>query len=486
MIPKSLAEASSVLRQRLASRIWTPPPVPEVKAPAPEKKRGRVFIYTDRGKIIPYSELEKFDIRKSSGQIEEEAAWGEGKGLASRPCDPTTLLLVWETDPILFRIIDQIAIDTVGQGWILTPRDGEKGNQSEKDQIEELLNGPNPEQSLEDILSSMIIDLEGIGYCSMECVRNNGGKLAELYDLPAHTLWVHKGEPGRRRYKFCQKRGLQEVWFKRFGIVENFSAATGDEGEFTGEAAAHELIYLKLHYRLNDYYGIPPLLPALASVLGLIGIRSYNRSFFDNYGIPAYMVTLTGEWEEGSDDDIARFLSTEVKGSENAHRTIVLQLPEGGEIKLAPVSVTEREGSFRIFNQIWREDVLAAYAMPPYRIGIMPATGRLGSGKEAQELTEVYIHSTVEPLQRRFENMMTQRIIQQGLKFNSWSFKLNDLDIRNVAAEVEMYNSLVAHGAMTPNEERAKLAIGDPYPGGAKFYMSTSLKEIAGAGGGKK
>lgn len=40
-----------------------------------EIKKSRVFVTTDRGVILPFSELTKHEIKKSSKQIKEERVW---------------------------------------------------------------------------------------------------------------------------------------------------------------------------------------------------------------------------------------------------------------------------------------------------------------------------------------------------------------------------------------------------------------------------
>jgi len=219
----------------------------------------------------------------------------------------------------------------------------------------------------------------------------------------------------------------------------------------------------------------------------LIGTRDYNLSFLDNHGIPEYLIELLGDWEEGADKKIADFIETEMKGAEKSHKTMVLQLPEEGQtIKLTPLNVKEREGSFRILIQIWEVDVMSVYSMPPYRIGKLPPTGRLGGGGEPKELTEIYKNSIIEPRQEDLENIINEKLILEGLGCKTWKFKLNDLDTRDRDAEVERYLSMRDRGVLNANEIRALLDLGKPYPGGDRYFTSSNLKEIPALGPGRK
>jgi len=64
------------------------------------------------------------------------------------------------------------------------------------------------------------------------------------------------------------------------------------------------------------------------------------------------------------------FLDVEIKGSSNAHKTLVLELPTGGSLTWKPLSVDVKEGSFNLYYKQSRDEVLSSYKMPPYRIGI--------------------------------------------------------------------------------------------------------------------
>jgi len=434
------------------------------------KKKGKVFITTKEGAILPYPTLEKYSIEKRSKQLKKERQWAEAEGLVSRPYDPDSFLTLYESNPIFFATVNQIAVDVAGLGWKLVPKEG-KENENEKNKIDEFIS--NLEEPLRRLFKSVLIDWGVIGYFGIEVTRNGKGEVDGLYHIPAYSLWAHSD-----KIRFCQKRGLKKVWFKKFGEERNFSSETGKEGQFDLETRANEIIFYKTHYPKNEYYGVPNILPAVGSVLSLIGIRDYNLSFFQNYGVPDYFVTLEGEWEEDSAKIIQNFLNTEIKGTENAHKTLVLQTPEGGTAKFEPLSVEVKEGSFRLYQQILREDILAAYSMPPYRLGIA-VVGKL-SGNVAQEATRTYIQSVVEPLQQDLEDIMNM-IFEKGLDCNSYEFKFNDIDIRDIDAEVSRYNSLIERGVMTPNEARSLLGIGEPYPGGDSFYISGSLTEIGEA-----
>jgi len=431
-------------------------------------------VTTDQGAILPFSDLQKHEMKKSSKQIKEEKVWLTESGLASRPFSPESFLTLYESNAIFWATVKQIATDVAGLGWKLVLKEGQKENESEKKVLDIFFNKPNPTLSLRKICERVIIDWGAIGYCGLEVTRSGDNKVDGLYHVPAYTLWVHTDKE-----KFCQRRMLKKVWFKRFGLEKNFHVKEGTEGEYEEKDRANELIYLLNYYPRNDYYGVPNILPAVGSVIGLIGIRDYNLAFFTNYGVPAYFVLLSGNWDEGAEKIIRQHLETDVKGAGSSHKTMVFQARGGDTITFKPLSVDIKEGSFRVYQQVLREDILAAYSMPAYRIGIN-IVGSLG-GTNIGESTVIYNQSVVEPLQEDLEDVLNNRIIEEGLDCHSYKFKFNDMDLRDRDAEAKRNNEAIQHGKMTPNEARNQEDLGETYPEGDRFYMNASLIEVGQA-----
>jgi len=430
-----------------------------------EKKKGKVFVQTSKG-VYPYSILQKAEIKKSSKQLKETEKWMTANELMPPPYPPNSFLMLYESNSIFWRCVNQLAIDVAGLGWKLQVKEGKKENETELEKIKGLLNTLNPEDSLRTILKQLLIDWGSVGWFGLEVVCNNKGEIAEIYHVPAHTLRVHASKE-----KYCQSRNNKKVWFKKFGLDKVFSSKDGKEGKYTGDARANELIYYKNFYPKSDYYGVPNIISAVGDVIGLIGLRDYNLAFFENYGVPSAIVILEGEWDPGSDKTITEFLNKEFKGTENAHRTLVVEQPEGCKFNYIPLGIEVKEASFRLYEQVRRDDILIAYSMPPERIGIR-VVGKLG-GNVAEEATQIYVQSVVEPLQTDIEEIINQKLLQSDI----YEFKFENIDLRDLEALVKRQGYMIEHGMKTPNEARNELGY-KPYPEGDKFYILSSLIEV--------
>lgn len=428
-------------------------------------KKGKVYIQTTKG-VFPYSVLKKAQ-EPSSKQVKESEHYSALNELVPYPYSPNMLLTLYESNAILFRCVNQLAIDVAGLGWNLHLKEGISENKAEFERLNLFLQLQNNDDGLHTLLKQLVIDWGSVGWFGIEVIRDNTGTVAEIYHVPAHTFRMHQSKE-----KFCQIRDNKKVWFKKFGLDnKNFSSNNGKEGTFDINSRANELIYYRNFYPKSDYYGVPNFIAATGDVMGLIGLRDYNLAFFENYGIPSAMILLEGDWEKGSDKTITEFLNNEFKGCNNAHRTLVVTQAENCKFTYIPLNSQVKEGSFKLYEQSRREDILIAYSMPPERIGIR-ITGSLG-GNVAEEATRIYVQSVVEPLQIDLEDIINKKLLQSEI----YEFKFENIDLRNYNEEILRMNSQIEHGILTPNEARQELGY-KPYPEGDKFFILSSLLEV--------
>jgi len=426
------------------------------------------FIKTSRG-LFPISDLQKAEVVDSK-QLSEIQAWMTQNDFVDPPYPPESFLLLHESSPIFWAITNQIGNDVAGLGWNLQLIEGQTEDNTERNKALEFLNTCALDSSLHALLKELIVDWGSIGYFGVEVIRNAGGDVCGIARVPAHTLRVHKSKE-----KFAQVRGEKKVWFKRFGTESNITAADGRETtEADLKLIANELIYYRNTYQKSDYYGCPNILAATGDIVGLISSRDYNISFFKNFGVPESIIILKGTWAEGTVEGVKKFLSTEIKGAENAHRTLVMEQPEGVEIEYKALTTEVKEGSFKLYQQQSKENILTAYSMPPERIGIQ-RVGALG-GDTTREANKIYNQAVVEPLQSVIEGIVNKLLVQ-GLQITNYTFVLNNLDLEDKDALVNRLAKEIEYGLATPNECRNVLGR-KPYDEGNKFYISPALVEV--------
>lgn len=431
---------------------------------------GECFIVTSTGAMVSMDRMNDFRLTKGDGAndseatqavIDEQNAWGNPFELIEKPYPPSSYLTLLEHNTPFSSCVSQIATDVAGLGWTLDHRQpGSKLSATEEKTARTFLEHPNEDESIHEIGSKLITDLGAIGMYCLEIARNNGGKVGKVFHVPAENIWIHQDLK-----KYAMRKGSGILWYKKFGEKEDIDESTGKTAEV--KEKANEMIIRINYFPGKGAYGAPRVLPAVGAIVGMMGVASYNISFFKNYGIPAYFVKLTGKWKPGTNTTIEQFMNTTVKGSNNAHKTFVMQLPTDGEIEIERISIDKRDGSFRMFNKEWRTEILMSHRMPPYRVALAEV-GSLG-GNVATEMTQIYKQSVVEPAQTTLESIWNNQIFNKGLCLPNILMSYIDMDARDMDAEIELWCLMEEHGFVNPNEGREKFDLGEPYEDGAEF-----------------
>jgi len=432
---------------------------------------SQTFVKTTKG-VYPLPTLQKAEKKEPKSKQIKEPEYLAQHDLVPLPFEASSLLKLKDNCPYFDACVKQIAKDVVGQGWMIALREGKKENKKEKEKIEAFIaeSGGDRDETFEQTIERAIIDWGLIGWWGWEVSRDESSKEVNgFWHVPAQTIRVHTSHD-----KYCQIRGQNKVWFKRFGLEENIDIKSGEKREEGNKA--NELIFYRNYYPQSDYYGAPNILSSVGSVYGLIGIRDYNLSFFENYGIPTALIILRGRWKKTSAKQISDFLNVEIKGSDNAHKTMLIHPHKDSEIEIKELGVNVKEGAFNLYNKNLRDDVLVVYKMPPYRIGIAEV-GKLG-GTTAPESTRIYAHSVIKPLEKTVEYLITEKLIKEGLNCESYRFELNELDLRDEDAEIKKYKELFAMGAMTPNQIIERLNLGETYEAGNQYYVSSAFLPV--------
>lgn len=381
--------------------------------------------------------------------------------LIEHPFETWGLMRLQDNCNVFDACVRQVASDVIGQGYELLSKKQTDQNENGKKVLTGFLERVNDDnEGINDILEKAIIDLMTVGWYGIEVSRDN--KMIDgLWHIPAHTIFANRD--GQR---YCQVRDDVKTWFVKFNSDLKINKDTGKK---SGKGDANEIIFGGRYYAQSSSYGAPPILPAVGEVKSLIGIRDYNLSFFENYGIPAALVTLEGEWDEDACKQLSDFINAEIKGTENAHKTAVIETPEGGKLTWNPLVIEKKEGSFHIYYKSQRDAVLTSYRMPPYRVGIAEQ-GSLG-GSTAKESTRIYNDSVVKPLELKFSKIMSEVIKGRGVE--DLVLKFNPLDTRDMAELVDRWKILFGMGAINVNYIREQMGL-DKAPHGDDYYILKS------------
>ena len=472
----------------------TKPKVKQQKGP-PEYgetwAQGSVLIATSKG-IFPISKLQaaaRAEQKAESKQLEEQMLFLTENNLVPYPFEAANLLELKDNCSFFDSCVKQIAKDVVGQGWKLELREGKKDAPQEKERILKFIatSAGDRDVTFEETLERGIIDWGCIGWWGWEVGRaskgNKKGEVNGFWHVPAQTFFVHQNHD-----KYAQVRGDKKAWFKRFGIEADISLADGKPITAEQETAvkddpeaakklvrANELIYYRNYYPQSDYYGAPNILSGIGAVMGLIGTRDYNLAFFENYGIPAGLIVLKGQWDKETAKQISDFIDVEIKGSDNAHKTMCIHPSKDSTFEYIKLGIEIKEGSFKLYRKGLQEEILVCYKMPPYRIGVAEV-GALG-GSTASEATKIYAQSVVAPLEEVVERLVTEKLFVQGLKAESYVFRLNEINLEDLDAEAARDAIYFGIGALTSNQILKRQGK-EGYPEGNQYFVNSSFLPV--------
>jgi PBSX family phage portal protein len=430
------------------------------------------FAYvTKTGTLVRQDILDQYVLKsKQLKQIDAFGSLYKNLEIVEPLYNPYALANLLELNTYHARCVKTKARDTAGLGWTLkalVDEPSEKSLKLKEHIIEVLKDMP---MSILEVLDRACTDFESVAWGAMEIVRADhdvDGELAQLAHLPSPDLRVH-----RDGNKYVQIINTQQRWFKRYGYEMDVHMDDGSEyplGQLAIEQRATEVLFWTNYSPRSSYYGLPDIIPAIGALQGDLSRRDYNISFFDNFGVPAYAVFITGNFDPGEpvDDDGnpdptgKTALEREIEGhfdeiAKNPHSVLILSLPSvpdaDGEVKIefVPLAKEVREASFRLYRLDNRDEVIAAHGVPLNRLGINEI-GAL-SGQTASESTEVYKTSVIGPRQDTIQTLINRAIIWGMFEAYDWAFTLDPIDTTDETHDVEIAGSVFKLAALTPND----------------------------------
>lgn len=453
-------------------------------------KKADSFIVTvdneENINVIDSIELNKYrvntadkaqvDPKTGSKQVPQES-FLHGKQVLDPKYNPMDLIEILDLYSYHEACVDAVATDVSGIGYTLDPIEGESGNEKEKEKFKLALDNSTP--SINVHLYRTIYDRRAIGYGACEIIRYGTSKsdIKRFKHIPAHTLHRHTD---LKRVLHMSGDGKQ-VWYVIYGknYDENgvMCDVHADTGEFypyntlSPEERANELLWTIEYAPGTNYYGRPPIIASLPSIQGDLSAVAYNTQFFKNYGMPAFAVTVTGDFQDYNEPKTIRDkdgntianpkydetqtlrykITEQIKQViKNPHSAICITVPTASEdahveIKITPLSVKTEEGHFRMYRKDVRDEVIHGHKVDPSRLAIFD-TGNL-NGTNSDNTKASYKYGVIAPIKSEIEAMINQTGNELGC--TNWRFRINDVDPINYKNDIELADFLFARGAMT-------------------------------------
>ena len=336
-------------------------------------------------------------------------------------------------NPVAYRCVRLIAEAAASVPLVVF----EAGRRSPNHPLMRLLERPNPEQGLPDLLEAFFGGLQTAGNGYLEAVQDDQGQPFELYALRSDRMKVVPGT-----------RGWPEAY--------DYSAG-GRNVRLTRQADGWmPVLHLKLLNPLNDYYGFSPLEAAAFAVDVHNASGAWNKALLDNAARPSgALVYGGGEGGERLTDDQFERLKAELtethSGTAAAGRPLLL---EGG-LDWKPMSLSPADMDFIDGKHAAAREIALAFGVPPPLLGI-PGDSTYANFKEAN--SAFWRHAVV-PLTERLARALTGWL---GAQFANVRIGC-DLDaVPALAPEREaLWARLEAATFLTPEERRQMAGLGN-------------------------
>lgn len=477
------------------------------------------------GMSIPVSKAKPADSTSGPGDSEpgQSTAMPEdpfsalsSKGQALEPpFDMLTLAMLPEHNSELGQCIEAMEVNIEGFGHRYIPRvripEADSGSELAQQVKQERVHLENffaycTQESYTQFRRKLRRDLETTGNGYFEVIRNAAGAIQSFTHIPAYQIRLGRVDEDpieverpivelqidnsvkltkitewRRFRKFIQskssyRRNLTLLntgkvrWFKEFGDPRVYNNRTGEE--VTDAKAiealpiaqrANEVVHTRI-YSARSPYGLPRYIGNLLSIFGDRAAEEINYVTFRNNNIPSMVVCVSnGQLTEGSFQRITDFVESQIQGSDNYSKFLLLEaegLVEGEDGSQAKLDIKplvkdqHKDALFQNYSSNNQDKIRRAFRLPPIFVGRAEDYTR-ATAEASRRLADEQIFS---PERDEFDNLMN-RIIFPSMGFIYHKFKSNNPNTTDNAELVKILAGAEKTGGMTPRIARDMLEV---------------------------
>lgn len=223
----------------------------------------------------------------------------------------------------------------------------------------------------------------------------------------------------------------------------------------------------------EEYYGMTAI-EAMTDTLKMERrLLKYNQAFFKNQARPDGVLTTEQKLNDRVFDRVRQQWEEKYKGIRNAHKVAILE--QGLDFK--NIAISQKEADFIETRKMNRQDILAAYKVPPIIVGLETINRATA---EVQE--RIFWENNIKPKAMKRDTAYNSRV---AVLFGQDLFIETDFsDISALQADrSEEFKRKIESGQMTPNEARQEdnreLSTD---PGADSLYLNPNLIPIADIG----
>lgn len=400
------------------------------------------------------------------------------------PYNLGTLIRLPRENNTLGQCVAAMITNTAGHGFGLEyiGPDGDKESEeslAEKDRLMGLLDYPNEDCTLREIIEREKADKETLGMGYFEVGRDESGLITMISHLPAHTMRItHRDrEPTpvtlnlprngkiekttiqKHFRRFVQLINGDKRYFKEYGDPRKIDPATGQvNADLSFDQTATEVIYDPL-YSPGEVYGIPRWVSQMPSVMGSREMELVNLAFFKENAIPAMALLVSGGVLTQDAIDMIEQVFTAGRGRDSMHRVAVIEVEADQTMASADGTLTAPKVDLKALQGERQEDALflkydegcqgkirSSFRLPPVFVG-GSQDYTYASAKTSFEVAESQVFG---PERNQTNDIFNNKILST-YKPVYWAFRLQPPKISDPNDVINAVKAFDAAGGMTMN-----------------------------------
>ena len=327
---------------------------------------------------------------------------------------------------ILFSVVNVIAQAVSKVKWHLYELDS-NGDKKEilQHELLDLFENPNPFQSRYQFMYLGTLYKLLVGEQFWQLNFNGGGKPAEIWQAPPAYMAVI---PSQTKY-------IDHYEYKR---GQNLKVS------FTTD----EIIHIKTPNPFNEYRGLSPAQALTTSLDTLRYAQRYNQKLFFNEAVPGLVIEYPPENMPPAEQrkELQQEWDERFRGLRNRGKTAFLY---GGKVNT--ITMTNRDMDFQKLMLLSRDEICAAYHVPPSVLGITESVNRSNAETSQYQLAQYCIHPELSEIR---ESVNKELVTFYG---DNLILDFDNPIPEDVASKATNASTLYKAGVITRNEARAQL-----------------------------
>lgn len=380
---------------------------------------------------------------------------------------PDYLLHLFNRSAKHYAIINGKVDYIVGNGWSV---DGTGLTTVNLARLQKFINEPNPDETLNEILAKVAVDLEIFGGFALEIIPDKKGGMAEI----RHAEFA--------KYR-VSKDGKQFFYSSDWSKNPPKDLETIPAFDWTEKAKGKQLLYVKAYHPQSDWYPLPPYLGAVPYIEIDYEIANFHLSSVKNGFVAGTMINFfNGQPTEEEQQAIEDKITEKFCGTDNANK-ILLNFNDSKEqsAEILRMDGNDFDKRFDILNDTVRTEIFTGHRIvDPALFGIQ-SDGIFTNRNQIRDSYELFKNTYVNGRQRFIESIFNGLASLAGFE--------KRLLIQDSEPITESFSESTKVSVMQTDEIRA--AIGLPVEksdnaevGSAEKQAQASLKGSVGGVGG--